>query len=62
MHWDAPTSTFLGDHVANMNCVGHAALSIENHRPVEAGDLAGAQARFDRKQDHDAVSKGEGCF
>jgi hypothetical protein len=30
-------------------------LRVEDHRPIEAGDLAGAQAGFDRQQDHRAI-------
>jgi hypothetical protein len=36
--------------------VGDAALRIEDHRPIQAGDLAGAQAGLHREQDHRAVA------
>jgi type I restriction enzyme R subunit len=31
---------------------GHVTLRVEDHRPIEAGDLAGAQPGLDRQQDH----------
>jgi hypothetical protein len=62
MHGNAPSRVFLGNRVANGNRIGDLASGVEDHRPIEIGDLAGAQASLDREQDHDAVSQREGGF
>src|SRR5271154_4222651 len=60
MHRNAPAAALLRDDVADVEGARDATLRVENHRPVEAGDLAGAQAGLDRQQDHDAVAGGNG--
>jgi hypothetical protein len=35
-----------------------AALRVDQHRPCQFGDLAGAKAGLDRQQDHDAIALG----
>jgi len=39
--------------------VPDATLRVENHGPIEAGNLAGAQAGLNRQQDHRTVAGGE---
>ena len=56
MHRDAPTAALLGDGVADREAIGDPPARVEHHRPVEPGDLAGAQAGLDRQQDDDAVA------
>ena len=56
MHGNPPSAALLCNDVANMDRAGDAALRVGHHGPIEAGDLAGAQAGFDREQDHRAVA------
>jgi hypothetical protein len=61
MHGDAPTATLLGDRVVDRKTVGDLAARIEDHWPLELGDLAGAQSRFDRQEDHHSITGREWC-
>ena len=45
MHRDAPPAALLRDDVADVERAGDATLRVEDHRPIEAGDLAGAAGR-----------------
>src|SRR5271168_2837712 len=47
VHRDPPAAALLRDDVADVERARDATLRVENHRPVEAGDLAGPQTGFD---------------
>ena len=55
-------AALLRDRVVDRENVGHLAARVEDHRPVEPGDLAGAQSSLDGQQDHRAVAGGNGDF
>jgi hypothetical protein len=59
MHGNSPSPALLRDDVADVDRAGHATLRVEHHRPIQPGDLAGAQAGLDRQQDHRAIAGGE---
>jgi hypothetical protein len=44
---DAPAAVLLGDRVVNRKNVGDLSARVEHHRPIEPGDLAGAQSGLD---------------
>ena len=44
MHGNPPPPALLRNHVADMDRAGNVTLRAEHHGPIEAGNLAGAQA------------------
>ena len=47
MHWQAAAPTILGDAVRDHQACAHPSVRGQHHRPVEAGDLTGPEARFE---------------
>jgi hypothetical protein len=47
VHRNAPTGLMLGDGSPDLNEITDAPVGIENHRPFECCDFAGAQTCFD---------------
>jgi len=58
MQRDRPAASLLCRGVVELDMACDVALRVDHHRPGQLGDLAGAQARLDRQEDHDAIAIG----